>query len=577
MYKLDLVIKFKIALYMRNWLPQDRIAFVKDILIKESTQFVAENQDFNLKLLRLGNYNSNDPLRVLPIVFSILKTRGLTRFLTLNYLSNTDSIFGKSYEINRIVLLQKLLKYRKIVKRFIREHLRNDVIPNYGTDKFNHLYLWNYVNPDKTIADGFDRETILWKEYGHEQFASTARYSRSKFPFVVQLLTWNLKMGLDLIYDFELTELLETQIRGFSPETADLLQKRIPLRRRHLEHFDQTFDDCYMRTGGFIGCEMLSDVQLWHQRFVIKNQELYLFDAATKVSLPFVAGQWQFIESKSRNNFVAVLQRPSESVRYIESGFLLSGRADENWYHLLMDTIPRMLFSENIPESVPFIIRADLPETSKEFIRSITYREIVEVSPDETLRIGLLYLLPARSTALDSRDRSEKLARIRFSPHTLESLRDRILQCRNQLKYSPVCSQIMFNRKTKYRVIINMSSLTSEAIGQGVDVLNPDQSFYKLQDKIFGGANLIIAPGGAIFANILFMKPGSTVICLQSWRGRKLGLWRKLCEAMGVNYHEINGIPTYFGTSKLQKEHSNFYIFERKFAKILGELNASRT
>ena len=81
---------------------------------------------------------------------------------------------------------------------------------------------------------------------------------------------------------------------------------------------------------------------------------------------------------------------------------------------------------------------------------------------------------------------------------------------------------------------------------------------------------MIVSPGGAILANILFIPMDSKVIAVRSWRDSELKLWKKLAEACQVNYSEIVGIPTYYGFKPLARQHSNYYVPLERFKKAFN-------
>ena len=551
----------------------DDLSHIKTILLSQSTRDVIETESLEIKLLHIKP-NAPKTSNFIPVLISILRTRGLLRFIGFNYLSKSNLFFKQSYQISRIRLGLKMFSERRLVKNFLKTHLRFEIIRNYEQREFQHLHLWNYVNPDYNMELDANTPTIFWREYAVGQPVTLRYGSKNSQTLISQLLIWNLKFTINLIHELEITSELLPQVNELSPVLGQILTSRQALKINCLSNSEKTYD-YYLTTEGKLDIPFsMQNVQLWHQRFVVKDNTLVFYDIATSLDLPFVAGHWQYLEQRHRQSNVAILQSPSEIIQRIDKGALLSGRADENWFHFIYDTLPKLCFLEDLPLDIPLIIRSDIPPTSIAFLKSITDRRLIQVSPNETLMIETLYFLPSRSTVLDSSSRKLQLPRVAFSPVTLARLRDNIAERRSGIAVSQTITNLIFSRQTKYRRLLNLQSILKLSFRFQFEEIELNESFYSIQDEVFRNAETVISPGGALFANILFMRKGSSLICLHSWRGKDLALWRKLCEAMGVNYFEVNGIPTYFGPSKLQREHSNFYIPRRKLSKILEVLKA---
>jgi capsular polysaccharide biosynthesis protein len=131
--------------------------------------------------------------------------------------------------------------------------------------------------------------------------------------------------------------------------------------------------------------------------------------------------------------------------------------------------------------------------------------------------------------------------------------------------------KIFLSRRMSYRNLLNNDAVSRLLKRNNFEVIEPDESFYLNQARVFSEANTIVSPGGAVLANIIFMQRGSTIVSIRSWRGSDVPLWRLLAEACEVNHSEIVGVPTYFGLKSLLRAHSNFYV---PLMRIRKELSA---
>ena len=328
------------------------------------------------------------------------------------------------------------------------------------------------------------------------------------------------------------------------------------------------------------GYQVLDDIQIWHQRFVISKKGLIVFDSTMHPRQEFVAGQWQFVKSFEKTTNTCLIKRPTEKTRHLESAIFLIGRCDENWYHFIIDTVPRFLFTNDIPSNVPLIIRADIPENFKLVLSSLTERDIIEIALEENLKVQTLYVVPGRSSAFDSQPPSGT-SFVEFSPSVINRIKALLVDPAIELDVNrhtyPYPEKIALSRSSTTRNVQNWFSLKSliEGFGFAIHDLNPD--FFKNQIAAFARAKIVVSPGGAAVANVIFMPLGSSIVVLRSYRNKDLRLWIKLASAMKVNCIEVTGIPTYFGPGKLRRMHSDFYISPRKLRKVLVSVTASIT
>jgi capsular polysaccharide biosynthesis protein len=190
--------------------------------------------------------------------------------------------------------------------------------------------------------------------------------------------------------------------------------------------------------------------------------------------------------------------------------------------------------------------------------------------PEETFKVSKLYVCPGRSTVFDSTP-PNGLSWVEFSPLVLNLFRRKVLDSLGVSSDSHKQSRITFERNSATRNTLNPSSTKRVLQDFTFQTLSLNVKFFQEQVQVFHNANFVVAPGGAVLANIIFMKPGTKVLVLISWRNRKLKLWKDLSESFNLKYMEVKGFPTYWGFNYLQRMHSNYYISPRKLRRILSK------
>jgi len=192
------------------------------------------------------------------------------------------------------------------------------------------------------------------------------------------------------------------------------------------------------------------------------------------------------------------------------------------------------------------------------------------LEPNTRVKVAKLYVCPGRSTVFDVKP-PRHVNWVEFSPIVLSKLRERIMD-RLANKSSPnILGTILISRKSSKRNLLNAESVEKVFFESHVPIYELDQHFFRDQIKIFANTKHVISPGGAVLANIIFMRPGSKVTVLRSYGYSKLNIWKQLAEITKVEYSEVRGIPSYWGFNFLRRLHSNFYISPRKLRRMFSE------
>lgn len=564
--------KVLVSLYVRGKIESKYLHRIEGKIVRELHKVhIAEKPKIRFKPLIIGQFNGQElsTLDYFRIIRYIIAVRGLTRFLSQNLLSNHIPELSRSYEYSRWGLLTLILKSSSIVKYVIRDNLKLDSSFNVDLQKTTNLHLESYALGNVRITDFRDRPIVCWPEFGSGRITSV----NSSRSYLNKILGWHLKSALIILYDLGLSENAATNFSQNSPQVTHMLREftrlKFSLHSQANTIFDELDPDASML--------LVEDIEIWHQRFIVRNEELFIIDGATNVNLPFVAGHWQFLQQISRKTDRILMRTPHSDMMNVEEGFFLSGRADENWYHFLLDTLPKVLFLEGLPKSVPLLIRSDIPETTKEFLSKLTSRKLIEIPVGTKVLVKRLYCLPVRSTCLDSESKAKNTPRIEFSPRTIKRLVNLVFETQMNQSIDFAIDRVYFKRQARYRRVLNSRKLETLSHDYGFETITPDVAFYQNQVAHFATARVVISPGGALLANMIFLSKGAIVICLHSWRGRKVRLWQQLAHALGVEMINVYGLPTYFGRKSLQNEHSNYYVPLWKFRRTLESLRASNT
>jgi hypothetical protein len=538
------------------------VRFMKLVYFKETPEFP---------------FTSSDKWKILGL---ILKTRGLSRWLSFNFFSSHIKELERSYFLSRIALFRIMLKNKEIIQKQIGQHIRylSDLedIDNVPTvtqnDYFRAISGVKMILPDVSILSTHDNFQIDVKAMAKR----TSEMEQAPSDLIPRLMKHNAKSFLLLLLEFNISEELLQYIKRTYLDAHTYLDTHVALKTVRLARADLTFDEIAIEQNFELTGEVVDDVEVWHQRFLVKGNSLLEFDVAGSHRLPFVAGHWQYTVASEVESDKVFIQTPLVTEKEIGEAIFLSNRADENWFHLLLDTLPRYLFLKDLPDKIPVLIRGDLPVTTKEFLYKILNRPIIELPSNSRVRVRKLHLLAARSTCFDTIN-EEVDVQVKFSPAVLKLLVEWIKISLDISRIPAASTRAYFRRSSRQRRAINFQKIERVAESRGLNVIEDNEVLYRNQVEIFSGLKLAVIPGGAMLANMIFMKPGGAILCLRGSRQNDLELWRKLADAVGLNSFEVVGPATYYGRNALQRDHSNYYIFPTKFLRTLSAVMHSNT
>lgn len=532
---------------------------IENLILQELKGFSSENgsikiypQSLILDVNRMpGQQSSWDKLRLFA---RILNTRGQLRWICFKFFS---PILDNAFEISRGKLLRRIILDWK---RFSLEVLSRLYITDGDAQQFARLSLDIFSNPNLRVELNRMTPYLLEGEYLSTFVDWKYRAFLRKY-MLGRIILWNPSFAIAFIENS--ARLLKSDdlinFINATPHFKTQIQSRVKIRLNFHPKCTFTFDQ-RAETSGLNYPDTVKNVEIWHQRFIVMGEELLIIDSTCSPYLNYVAGHWQFLEQIESWQDHVRLKQPGESRSiYIEEAIYLVGRADENWYHFLLDTLPRYLNFESITDDIPVLVRSDLPTTSIKFLQRLIPRTLILIEPNDRVYVSSLHFFAGRSTAFDS-DPTTGEEHVKFSPKVLLQTRSWMLETLEENVSLIFPTDLYINRDAKYRNVINAQSLVREFRKHNYAILRTTKEFFSNQSHYFSHASRIVTPGGAVLANMLFMKPGSCIVVMRSSRGSDFDFWKKFAKACGVDYSEVTGFPTYHGRKSLARQHSDFYI-----------------
>ncbi len=217
---------------------------------------------------------------------------------------------------------------------------------------------------------------------------------------------------------------------------------------------------------------------------------------------------------------------------------LLASRGDVNYYHFLIDVVPRLGVLEQAPE-------IELPEQWYVPATTRFQRELLDLlGIDEGRRINADEVPHVRADCLVVPS-LPSVVKEKNPPWVVEFLRRRLMTAVGldlDPDHAAAPSRRLYITRTagtNNRAVVNEPRLISYLTERGFDIVDPATLSVADQIRTFASASLIVSPHGAALANLVFTQPGAEVIELFPPSSVLPDYWR-LASSAGVTYRYLS-------------------------------------
>lgn len=255
----------------------------------------------------------------------------------------------------------------------------------------------------------------------------------------------------------------------------------------------------------------------------------------------------------------------------IKSGIWLSGNFSGNYYHLLLEFMPKFLFLDKllVPPDVPLLVDAaistipQLQELLEYFNRE--NREVIYLGRRCLYDVETLYYLPIINfVPPDYAD----VQRMRyedcfFHAGALEFIRATLLPRAAVRSFG---SKIYLSRKNSMsRRRCNEDEVIRVFEKYGFEICYPENLSVAEQIALFSRADFVAGVTGAAFTNLIFAKPGCKALCLQSFV-LDLSIFSTVAKFVGVDFQYYSAHDRDYVTDDL---HEKFTVDVADLERVL--------
>lgn len=320
---------------------------------------------------------------------------------------------------------------------------------------------------------------------------------------------------------------------------------------------------------------------------VVKEEKFILYEPASHPKIgTSVAGVWKYFTwLPSLGPDKIVCTRAHKDIVRHKVGILISGRATGNYFHWLIEYVPKVLNvnKAKLDISIPLVIQKGLPTQFLQALKCVAPgRPILEASPDsETLAFETLYVVSVHTYIPDNFSIPYWMGGAYSSDH-MRFVRDSVNNCLSDHGHSTSSgnhSRKIYLARSGVRSIRNSQSIEKMIRAKGFEIIRPEKLTFLEQVKIFKEAKIIVAPGGAALSNLIFCEPGTKVICMVSERNKHFCAHSNLAHFAKCSFIHVPG-PNLKPRNKHRSEddfvHSSFEIDLKKLKDCIEKATDSK-
>lgn len=225
--------------------------------------------------------------------------------------------------------------------------------------------------------------------------------------------------------------------------------------------------------------------------------------------------------------------------QHIESGVFLGGNGAFNYYHWLVELLPKLEFVEDVDE--PLLVSDDvdrIPTFREALMRVAGARQVVFLRQDLTYRVSrLLYVESPSICPFNLRSGEEfRVGDFLLRSASIQFLRGRLL---GTSRPSLSMRRRLFLARKSVRRDYNQDEVFSVFERHGFEKVYMEDLPLREQIEAVRSADMIAGPTGAAWTNLLFAEPGTRCLCWMAQEQRGFAAYSNLAHAVGAELRYV--------------------------------------
>jgi hypothetical protein len=238
------------------------------------------------------------------------------------------------------------------------------------------------------------------------------------------------------------------------------------------------------------------------------------------------------------------LQIPGKQSHYIPRAINLMKDYSLNYYHFLIEILPRLKLLYNLDPQIPLLVDPIPPQMMDALDRCNTQRRsLIICNPLDSYYVEKLYHPSFLSHTYEySFQQCNPKEDYVINPRSVLFVRHTVLSSLNIPLNSQGHRKIYITREEhSQRKPLNQEALQKILLERGFEICNPTNLSFSEQVSLFSQAKVIIAPTGAACTNLIFAPQNSSILIMTNNLTKNFHLFDSLARAIGVNLQFLIG------------------------------------
>jgi capsular polysaccharide biosynthesis protein len=224
----------------------------------------------------------------------------------------------------------------------------------------------------------------------------------------------------------------------------------------------------------------------------------------------------------------------------ISEGFFLAGLGSFNWYHWLIEILPKVIFFEQSGTKTLLVDESVAKYNSMLDSLKILLKELdcnlVLLSKEKNYYVEKLFYVGSINYLPFNvlNNRTLNLDDFFYHPEILNKLRGDLIK-KDKTRLIDKCHNKIYLDRKNHRVPNNHDEFISKLVELGFSIISVEKLDFFEQVELFQNARLIIGITGAGFTNLLFANKETTAYCISPSKEKEFACFSNLADIVGMD------------------------------------------
>lgn len=273
---------------------------------------------------------------------------------------------------------------------------------------------------------------------------------------------------------------------------------------------------------------------------IVVSNKTVLYDELAYTNKNYYANKSPAVKFFS-DKFITIEKNTTHSQRHIEKGIHFVKDHSANYFHWLIECLPRLLLVNQMPElkNIPLLVDENIASQQLEALHLLNEgnRELIMLGHKSACSVEKLFYPSQLSIIHDNMKNPVRYNEdVFYSPIAVNFIRDFFLQKLKISQTSGFRKLYVSRSNAEYRKLINADEIEELMLFYDFQVVFPEKLTFSSQVKLFSQAKIVVGQSGAGMANLLFVpKDCQALIFFNDSKQTNLQIFNALCDQIGID------------------------------------------